>query len=128
VVNTGGSTNTYSAYGIEVDGPGSRVLNNDVYETKEQFTGYGVGIYITSGDGSVAVNNRVGNQALGTGTSRGIYINNSDDVIVKSNAISKMGWGIYFGASTGLYGDNLASGCPIPFTGGTPAGSTNYSN
>jgi parallel beta-helix repeat protein len=128
VVDTGGSTGTTYAYGIATYGPGSRVLNNDVYETKEQSTGYAYGIYIYDGDGSVVLNNRVGNQAFGAGTSMGIDIGYSDNAIVKSNTISKMEYGIYFSVSTGLYGDNLLSGCTTPFTSGTAAGSTNYSN
>jgi len=39
-----------------------------------------------------------------------------------------MEWGIDFGSSTGLYGGNVTDGCTTPFTGGTPAGSTNYVN
>jgi parallel beta-helix repeat protein len=127
VVDTGGSTNSNWAYGISVTGPGSRVLNNDVYETKEQSTGDAYGIYMY-GDGGVVLNNRIGNQAFGTETSYGIYIEYSYNVIVKSNTISRMEWGIaFFSPSTGLYGDNLASGCTSPFVGGTVAG-PNYSN
>jgi len=127
VVDTGGSTATDWAYGIRSAGPGNRVLNNDVYETKEQSTGSAYGIEIYYGDGSVVLNNRVGNQDFGTGTSYGIYIPSSQNVIVKSNTISKMEWGIYFTGSTGLYGDNLLSGCTTPFVGGTATG-TNFSN
>jgi parallel beta-helix repeat protein len=130
VVDTGGSTTTNYAYGITAVGPGSRVLNNDVYETKEQSTASASGIEIENGDGSVVMNNRVGNEAFTTtGDSYGIHIYSSYNVIVKSNTISKMEDGIYFVAgSTGLYADNLASGCTSPFVGGTAAGSTNYSN
>jgi parallel beta-helix repeat protein len=128
VVDTGGSTLANYAYGIRTFGPGSRVLNNDVYETKEQSAANAYGIYVGIGDGSVVLNNRIGNQAFGTGSSYGIYIGSSNNGIVKSNTISKMEWGIYFIDSTGLYGDNLTSGCTTPFSGGTAAGSTNYSN
>jgi len=92
------------------------VLNNDVYETKEKSGGNAQGIYIYIGDGSVVTNNRVGNQAFGTGNSFGIYIEDSSNLIVKSNIISRMEWGILFEGSTGLYGDNLVSGCTTPFT------------
>ena len=127
VVDTGGSTLTNYAYGVVAMGPGSRVLNNDVYETKEQSTAQGNGINIENGTGSVVMNNRVGNQDFGTGSSHGIYISSSNNVIVKSNTISKMVCGINFTAATGLYGDNLASGCTTAFSGGTAAGD-NYSN
>ena len=128
VVDTGGSTSINFANGIVAVGPGNRVLNNDVYETKEKASGDAIGIGINTGAGSVVMHNRIGNKAFGPGNSFGIYIVTSDDVIVKSNTISKMEWGFLFESSTGLYGDNLTSGCTIPFTGGTAAGSTNYSN
>jgi len=130
VVDTGGSTVTNYAYGIAAIGPGNRVLNNDVYETKEQSTAEATGIFIDYGDGSVVLNNRVGNQDFGTGNSYGIRMSTfSQNVIVRTNTISRMEWGIYFyGSATGLYGDNLTSGCATPFSGGTAAGSTNYSN
>jgi parallel beta-helix repeat protein len=128
VVDTGESAITNYAQGIAAYGPGSRVLNNDVYETKEQSTGEAYGIYIDISDGSVVMNNRVGNQAFGTGNSYGIYISLSDNVIVKNNTVSRMEWGIAFFSSSGLYGDNLATGCTTPFQGGTAAGSTNYSD
>jgi parallel beta-helix repeat protein len=129
VVDTGGSTSSDFAYGISVTGPGNRVLNNDVYETKEQSTATASGIDVSNGDGSVVMNNRIGNQAFGTGNSFGIRISGSENVIVKSNTISKMEWGIYIPASiTVFYADNLASGCTSPFVGGTAAGSTNYWN
>ena len=128
VVDTGGATFHNYAYGIMVWGPGNRVLSNDVYETKEQSAGVAYGILVAGGDGSVVLNNRVGNQAFGAGSSVGIALASSANVFVKSNTVSKMGWGILFDNSPGLYGDNLASGCTTSFSGGTPAGSTNFSN
>jgi parallel beta-helix repeat protein len=125
VLDTGGSTLTNYVYGIRVWGPRNWVLNNDVYETEE---GEGVnGISIVYSDDTVVMNNRIGSQIFGT-RNYGIYIYGSENVIVKSNTISRMEKGIYFLSSTGLYGDNLASGCTTPFSGGTSAGSTNYSN
>jgi hypothetical protein len=128
VVDTGGTTTSNYATGIDVHGPGNRVFNNDVYETKEKSTAMAVGIALSSSDGSVVMNNRVGNQDFGTGISYGIWLDHSDNFIVKGNSITKMVKGIWFNVSTGLYADNLASGCTEPFHGGTPAGSTNYSN
>jgi len=128
VMYTGGTTLNAGAYGIDTFGPGNRVINNDVYETKEQTGGVAYAIFIQAGQSSVVANNRVGNLALGPGTSTGIQVYASFNVSVKDNSISMMYYGIYFSSSTGLYMNNLTSGCSFPFTGGTVAGSTNFSN
>jgi hypothetical protein len=48
--------------------------------------------------------------------------------MVKDNTVSVMNYGIYYETgSTGICMNNLASGCPNPIFGGTPAGSTNSS-
>ena len=126
VVDTGGSSSSFSSCGINVKGPGNRVINNDVYETKEQGTYDANGILAYTASGLVVENNRVGNAAFGTGTSYGIYLDTSSNAMVKDNTISKMTYGIVYAGSTGLYMNNLASGCTVPFSGGTAAGSTNY--
>jgi hypothetical protein len=128
VVDTGGSSNTVNAVGIVVKGPGNRIINNDVYETKEGTGGNAMGIWSYLSHGLVVDNNRIGNTTSGAGTSYGIYFNPSIGVITKGNSIFNMNYGIYYGSNTGLYMNNLVSGCANPFTGGTPAGSTNYSN
>jgi len=128
VLSTGGNSSYPSFNGIYVLGPGNRVINNDVYETKEQGTVWACGIYANSTSGLVVENNRMGNAAFGTGYSAGIYIQASANAMVKDNTISKMNYGIYYDNSTGLYMNNLASGCGAAFTNGTPADTTNYSN
>ncbi len=127
VVSTGRTDLINSwAYGIRVVGPGNRIINNDVYETKEHGTSLAFGIYGAGSHGLVIDNNRVGNAALGTGTSYGIYLTLADDVLVTNNKITKMENGIYFTTSTGAYMNNLIYGATTAFTGGTAAGSTNY--
>jgi hypothetical protein len=133
VVDTGGSSKSIHATGILIWGPGNRVINNDVYETKEQTaSGEAAGIVASHASGNVIGNNRVGNAELGAGTSYGIGIADSANAIVKDNTISVMNYGIFFNplftGATGIYMNNLASGCTTAFSGGTPAGSTNYSN
>ena len=119
VVNTGGSTLSYSATGILVYGPGARVLNNDVIETKEQSTGYAYGIALYDASGAAVENNRIGNSSLGTGTSFGILIQSSADVLVSNNRVTTMNIGVnYLLGCTGKYRDNLTSGVTTPFTGG----------
>ena len=114
------------AIGIVVYGPGNRVINNDVYETKGDL--YSYGIYAVNAPGVVIANNRVGNAELGSGTSYGVLINFSDNAMAKDNTSSVMTYGIRFtNSNSGLYMNNLASGCTNPFLGGSAAGSTNYS-
>ncbi len=127
VVSTGRTdlTNSY-AYGIQAYGPGNRVINNDVYETKERGTGAAHGIYGFSCGGAVIDNNRIGNAAFGAGTSLGISLALADDVLLTNNKITKMQYGISFSSSTGAYMNSLVYGATTAFTGGTAAGSTNY--
>ncbi len=116
------------AYGILICGPGNRVINNDVYETKEHGADGAHGIYVYVCDGAVIDNNRIGNAAFGTGTSFGIWVDTSNNVLLTNNKITKMQYGIlfYLSSSTGAYMNNLIYGATAAFTGGTAAGSTNY--
>jgi hypothetical protein len=132
VVNTGGSTVISDAWGIVSRGPGARIHNNNIFETKEQGTGLAGGILINTGDGTYLAYNVSGNTAPSTtGTSYGILIQDSANVIVRNNNVTMMTKGILFSAlgagASGIYMDNLASGCVDPFTGGYPAGTTNFS-
>ena len=86
-----------------------------------------VGIETSDAPGVVIANNRVGNAATGPGASYGVFVGSSPNAMVKDNTISVMNCGIYFDSSAGLYMNNLATGCMTAFTGGTAAGSTNYS-
>ncbi len=128
VVSTGRTDVTTSpAYGINIFGPGNRVINNDVYETKEHGASGAFGIYGYASNGAVIDNNRVGNAALGTGTSYGIYLYSANDVLLTNNKITRMTYGIDFNlTSTGAYMNSLVYGATTAFTGGTAAGSTNY--
>ncbi len=127
VVSTGRTDVTDSwAYGIYVTGPGNRIINNDVYETKEHGAGGAYGIFGDASDGAVIDNNRIGNAALGTGFSYGIYLASADDVLLTNNKITRMAYAIYFNTSTGAYMNSLIYGATTAFTGGTAAGSTNY--
>jgi hypothetical protein len=130
VVSTGGSTQSDNANGISTIGPGARVLNNDVIETKGDSVGFALGIAVFHGSGSVVENNRIGNSSFGPDSSYGININQSSDVLVSNNRVTTMNYGVYYDtggnpASTGKYRDNLTSGVTTPFTGGTNAGGNN---
>ena len=96
VVATGGTTLAASVFGIVVVGTGPRVLNNDVIDTVAQGTGTAWGILLSSVTGGLVVNNRI------TGADRGIEIQ-----------------------GTGKYRDTLTFDVTTPFTGGTAVGTNN---
>ena len=88
VVATGGSTLTPQALGILTSGTGTRVLNNDVIDTYSGDAPQAMGIYLTTSN-ALVVNNRITNGSVG----------------------------IFFGGS-GKYRDNLTTGVTTPFSGG----------
>ncbi len=128
VVSTGGSTMVSGAHGIQVGGPGNNIIDNQVSTTTATGNGGAFGIYPGSADYAMVKDNRVSDTSSPSGTSRGIYVAFSNDVIVRDNMISMAGHGVYYFNSTGLYGGNYTSGVTSPFTGGTAAGASNYSN
>jgi hypothetical protein len=101
VAATGGTTlfaPNANAYGIQVYGPGNRVLDNDVVSVTKQGSGTAWGIYFASStDDGVAVNNRI--------TEAGVALEMTV-VSVK-------------------YRDNLTLAVATPFTGGTNIGNNN---
>ena len=44
------------------------------------------------------------------------------NVLVMGNRVSGMSFGIFYGAATGKFGDNLTTGTGVPYTGGIDAG------
>jgi hypothetical protein len=107
-------------YGIASEGPGGRVLDNDVTDTVGVGTGEGLAIAVDTGNGSVVERSRIGNSSLGN--SVGIRIAGSTSVLVLRNRLAVLGSGIEYVSSTGSFRDNLASGVSVPYTGGTDAG------
>lgn len=101
VISTGGSTVAVGPgqfiLGIFMEGAGNRVINNDV-----------AGVSRGGAEGA-------GGIVIGTG------INN---LVVENRITSVTDYGIYFEGS-GKYRDNLTSGMPTPYTGGTDAGGNN---
>ena len=98
VVETGGTTVGPEAIGINVQGTGIRVLNNDIVSVRQP-NGVGRGIDIITGSGfseppdNLAINNR---------------ITNADE-------------GIRYFESAGKFRDNMTSSVTIPYMGGTNA-------
>ena len=70
VVDTGGSTAAgyVNAYGIVVQGPGTKVMGNNVFETAEDAGANSAGVRVNGGPGSVVEENRIGNEAMGRST------------------------------------------------------------
>ena len=126
VSTTGGTTAlgaNVTTYGILSEGAGARVLLNDVTDTVGVGTGDGVAVAITSGNGTVAERNRIGN--AGVASSSGIRITGSASVLAIANRLASLGAGIEYLSSTGRFRDNLTSGVGAPYTGGTDAGNNN---
>jgi len=117
VVDTGGSTERSWVYGIQLRGPGGRVLNNDISGTAATASSPARGLYFSSADGAVVEGNRIDDVSSG-GNTYGVFINSSNDVLVRGNSIISASTGIMYNASTGKYKDNLTSGVIIPFNGG----------
>ena len=124
VVDTTGTTvngANSDIFGLQVAGPGSRVINNDSTETVGVGTGSAYGIQLSSADGAVVENNRVRNSTLAVG-STAISLSSGDDLLVVGNRMATMDNGVVFAASTGKYRDNITSGVTYPYSGGTDAG------
>lgn len=131
VVATGRPTVT-NAYGISVTGPGCRVLDNDITETRSGI-GQAAGVVMKYADGGMIRNNRISGVSSGNDTgSWGVIVDNSDRVVVRGNDISDPGdLGLTITLGTGgIYMDNLVSGATTNAYSGTAtaAGSTNYSD
>ena len=128
IVSTGGSTNFMYAYGIVVYGPGVRVLSNDITDVAAQSTAHSKGIYLISCSNTVVEGNRINDLTSPSGYTYGIFMLNSTYVTSSENRVSGVAdYGIVYNSSTGLYMGNIVSGATTPFSGGTAAGTTNFS-
>ena len=124
VVDTGGSTGTLYAFGIRLNGPGVRALNNDISGTVGWSGGGGFGLSLDTAHGAVLESNRI-HDIRGT-SNYGIWASGSLGILVVGNRITSTQNGIVFtGGSTGKYRDTLTSNVTTPFSGGTDAGGNN---
>jgi hypothetical protein len=126
VVSTGGSTTGQTgAFGIIVEGPGARAINNDVTDTAGG-AGFGVGIRLGDCDNCVVEGNRVSDTSSDD-TSFGIDIlGGSANAMVVDNRIATADNGVLYSGSTGKYRDNITDGIGItPYSGGTDIGNNN---
>jgi hypothetical protein len=126
VIRTGGSSVGPHAFGINVGGNGIRVLDNEVTATLEGAGGQAWGIYAYQIKGGAVERNLVSNAAFGPSASTGIFVTTATQgLALVGNRVANMRTGISAGAA--LYMDNTVGGATTPFSGGVPAGSTNYS-
>ena len=130
IVDTGDPEGGVPSYGVFAFGPGTRVINNDVIGVTGRSNGVVAGVGISGANGAIVKQNRINEIAtIGTGPTNGISIALSNNVTIIENEINNSGeYGIHFSASSGIYKDNVVNNATTAFSGGTAAGSTNYSN
>ena len=136
VTGVGGSTTAGGnniAYGVEVDGYNSRIINNDVIDAITGGSGDAVGIFASRCSYSIIANNHITNLAShGGGSGWGIRTDTCSNIAINDNHIAvdtiytATQNGIYFGVSSGTYMNNVVQGATTAYTGGTAIGSTNY--
>lgn len=127
IAKTGGSPTFGMSIGMWVSAQNARIINNDISDVVNGLaTSYG--IFSTGSNDSVIADNRVSKVSTTcTGCmSNGIYLGGATNATVRDNIIADTQYGVYFYNTTGKYMNNMTQGVTTPYTGGTPAGSTNY--
>jgi hypothetical protein len=96
IITTGvAPTGSNSAFGVSVDGPGNRVIDNDIVTVIAGDFGSAEGIFFgQAGENGVAIGNRITDSFNG----------------------------IVMGQATTKYRDNVTTGVAMPYVGGTDAG------
>jgi hypothetical protein len=127
IVNTVGSANLPGAGGIGAFGSNNMVINNDVIGTTSAVSddaSLSTGILFNFCNQCVAEKNRiVDTESPNLNSARAIHVQTGTDVLVVNNRVIKSAFGIVFGSmATGLYRDNIATACTMPYSGGTNAG------
>ena len=126
VVDTGGSTVSFQANSIIVNGPSNDILDNKVSTTTGTGTSAAIGLNIASADYSIVMNNRVNEMISASGSGYAIWIALSDNVIARDNTVISADYGLYYLNSTGKYMGNLTDNISTTaFTGGTAVDTNN---
>ena len=126
VMDTGGSSQKFAAYGVIIYGAGNDVLNNQITATTSTGSSSSHGIYLLNAGNSVVLGNRLNSITSPGGNGFGIYVTISSDVMVRENTVTTTDYGIRYLSSTGKYMDNLTGNIGVqPFSGGTPVGTNN---
>jgi hypothetical protein len=124
VVATTGTTSqgaNADIFGILSEGPGARILGNDVTDAFGVGSGFGYQIRAHHAFGGVVEKNRIGTSSAGASTI-GLHILNTQNLLAVGNRFTGLGAGINYDGSTGPYRDNIAHGVAVPYSGGTNAG------
>jgi hypothetical protein len=114
--------------GIRIgEGPGGLIEGNRVTDVGgTNPNSVAVAIEVQGGRAVTVAGNRISTQA-GETNSIGIRMEDGSELAVRDNIVNLYYLGIDFEpAASGIYMGNLVSGAVIPYSGGTPAGSTNY--
>ncbi len=120
-----------TAGGVQVQGTGSIIRNNQIVATGGSTMPLGPSVYITEivviGDGNRVIYNDVTTVAqTQSAPALGIGVMSGNGTIVLNNRITNAAdYGIVFLTATGKYRDNLTFGSTTPYTGGTDAGNNN---
>ncbi|HZM86926.1 MAG TPA: hypothetical protein VFF31_10410 [Blastocatellia bacterium] len=127
VVNTVGNAFFSGASAIGAFGSDNMVINNDLIGTTSAVSddaSASTGILFNACNQCVAEKNRiVDTESPNPNSARAIHVLNGSDVLVVNNRIIKSVFGIVFGiTASGLYRDNIANACTVPYSGGTNLG------
>jgi hypothetical protein len=116
VTNSGASTffSTVWAAGIETRGPGARLLDNTVVETRGSGSGSAWAITVR-GPNAVVEGNRVSNNAVAA-SSDGIQIQaDSRAMVVRNRAVNFARGAAFEQGASGVVRGNVTSGCTLPY-------------
>ena len=126
VVDTGGSTLSPRAFGIDIIGASAKVVNNVVSQTTAQSTGDAVGIFLGDANYSLVQNNTVTDTTSPDTSTWAITMQRSTGVFIRNNNVANATNGIFYPFnSSGKYFNNLTFDVTTPFTGGTAIGGNN---
>jgi hypothetical protein len=115
----GGATGAVTC-GLWIEGPQSRVLDNEVETGAGEPARPGCGIAISRGPSSIVEGNRVAGDGIAVAI--GIEILDSEDVVVTGNAIEDLAVGVSYERSTGRSSGNVIRSVDVPETGGEEGG------
>jgi hypothetical protein len=118
------SSATLSASGISVDGSGSLVQDNSIFNINPGKTGYGV-IATANASGSLVKGNVISNvnASMGMGV---VTVQGVTNFAVDDNMVSGYSTGMNLGGPTNKFKNNIVNGATtIPYNGGTNIGGNN---
>lgn len=122
------SSSSGSVYAMNLWGPHTRVINNDIIETVDPPDNYiNIGIYLRHADNSVVENNRITRKQNGSVTTYGVYCTITDNIILIDNRVVNYKYGFYLSRQSNVYARNYVVGATTAFMNGIDGGD-NFSN